>query len=404
MENEKNSLEQFILNNPELEKLEGMLSDFNLFETLNLIHAEIRHSNVLSWLLNPSQNHGLGSYFLNLFLKHFISENNTSVEGLDIFSIEMLNYSNVEVRREWKNIDILILIEEEDQKIAVGIENKIKSSEHGQQLYRYRQELEKEFSSYKKVYIYLTPEISIPSDDCWVNFNYGTVSGLIDQILHYRKDQLNEQIFAFIEQYNKILKRYIVGNSEIEKICKQLYKKHKTALDLIFQYKPDILADISNHIQKLIHEHPDTLFDSAGKTSIRFSTKAIDQKVPRISEGWLKSKRLLAYEIYNYDDRLAVRLYIAPGNDNARKELFDFFARKKALFNLAKGSLHKKYHCVFQREFLKRKDFNDREFPELVEIINKKWKEFTENQLPQVDEYIKNLPADLDRYKQSGQN
>jgi len=401
MENEKDSLEKFILNNPELEKLEGMLSDFNLFETLNLIHAEIRHSNVLSWLLNPLQNHGLGSYFLNLFLKHFITENKTSVEGLDIFSIEMLNYSNVEVIREWKNIDILVLIEEEEQKIAVGIENKVKSSEHGQQLFRYRQEVEREFANYKRIYIYLTPEISIPSDDYWVNFNYGTVSDLIDQTLRYRKDQMSEQIFTFTEQYSKILKRYIVGNSEIEKICKQIYKKHKTALDLIFQYKPDILADISNHMQKLIHEHPDTLFDSAGKSSIRFSTKAIDKKVPKISEGWLKSKRLLAYEIYNYDDRLAVRLYIAPGNDTVRKELFDFFARKKALFARAKGSLHKKYHCVFQKEFLRRKDFQDREFSELVEMIDKKWKDFAENQLPQIDAYIKTMPSDLHRFKQT---
>ena len=46
-------LEDFILNNPELDKLEGMLDHFNVFETLKMVHTEIRHSNVLSWLLNP---------------------------------------------------------------------------------------------------------------------------------------------------------------------------------------------------------------------------------------------------------------------------------------------------------------------------------------------------------------
>ena len=30
-------LDQFILNNPELEKIEGMLSDFNVFETLDIL-------------------------------------------------------------------------------------------------------------------------------------------------------------------------------------------------------------------------------------------------------------------------------------------------------------------------------------------------------------------------------
>ncbi len=41
-------LENFILNNPELDKLENMLSLFNVFETLNIVNAELRHSSVLS--------------------------------------------------------------------------------------------------------------------------------------------------------------------------------------------------------------------------------------------------------------------------------------------------------------------------------------------------------------------
>lgn len=65
------------MNNTELDKLEEMLSDFNIFETLGLVNADIRHSNVLSWLLNPNANHGLNIYFLKLFLKQFVSENKT---------------------------------------------------------------------------------------------------------------------------------------------------------------------------------------------------------------------------------------------------------------------------------------------------------------------------------------
>jgi hypothetical protein len=68
-------LEDFLLNNPELETLEGLLSQFNIFETLNMVNAEVRHSNVLAWLLNPLSNHGVGDYFLRHFLKHLISEN-----------------------------------------------------------------------------------------------------------------------------------------------------------------------------------------------------------------------------------------------------------------------------------------------------------------------------------------
>jgi hypothetical protein len=40
------SLEKFILDNSDLEKLEFFLCQFNIFDVLNIAHAEIRHSSV----------------------------------------------------------------------------------------------------------------------------------------------------------------------------------------------------------------------------------------------------------------------------------------------------------------------------------------------------------------------
>jgi len=388
MPEEKVKLEQFILNNPDLDRLEEMLSDFNLFETLELVNAEIRHSNVLSWLLNPNENHGLNTYFLNIFLKHFISENKTIIDTLSIFDIEMLNYNDVEIRREWKNIDILIIIKETDKNIVIAIENKIKSSEHSNQLVRYREIIEKEFDNYKKLFVFLTPENTIPSDENWINFNYTTISLLIDNILKYKRDLLNANILNFIEHYNIILKRYLVGNSEIEIICKQIYKKHKDALDLIFQYKPDIASDISDLVQSLIKSNKELITDSAGKTVIRFTTETIERKIPNISDGWLKSKRLLVYEFYNYESRLALRLYIGPGENTFRQKLFEFLLSKKDLFSLTNRTLSKKWHCVYQKEFLKKKDFEEKDYSELESLVITKWNEFVKEHLKEIDKYI----------------
>lgn len=388
MPEEKEKLEQFILNNPDLDRLEEMLSDFNLFETLDLVNAEIRHSNVLSWLLNPNENHGLNTYFLNIFLKHFLSENKITIDTVSIFDIEMLNYNDVEIRREWKNIDILIIIKETDKNIVIAIENKIKSSEHSNQLERYREIIEKEFVNFKKLFVFLTPENTIPSDENWTNFSYTTIALLIDNILKYKRDLLNANILNFIEHYNIILKRYLVGNSEIEIICKQIYKKHKDALDLIFQYKPDIASDISDLVQSLIGRKKELIIDSAGKTVIRFTTETIERKIPKISEGWLKSKRLLAYEFYNYDSRLALRLYIGPGEKQYRENLFSFLATKKELFALTSRTLSKKWHCVYQKEFLKKKDFEEKDYDELEKIVKTKWNEFVKEHLLEIDNYI----------------
>ena len=45
------ALESFVLNNPELEKIEELLNQFNIFETLRIVSAEVRHSNVFSMVI-----------------------------------------------------------------------------------------------------------------------------------------------------------------------------------------------------------------------------------------------------------------------------------------------------------------------------------------------------------------
>lgn len=61
-ESKRALLEKFV---EELESLERIAYGFNIFTTLDIINTEIRHSNVLAWLLDPSENHGLGDYGVN---------------------------------------------------------------------------------------------------------------------------------------------------------------------------------------------------------------------------------------------------------------------------------------------------------------------------------------------------
>ena len=49
------ALEQFLLQNQELEKLESLIAEFNVFETLDIIRAEIKHSIMLAWCMRFSE-------------------------------------------------------------------------------------------------------------------------------------------------------------------------------------------------------------------------------------------------------------------------------------------------------------------------------------------------------------
>src|SRR2546421_1704315 len=64
LQDDRSALEEFVFDNEELSKLEELLGGFNIFDAVGIADAEIRHSNFLRWLLDPSENHGLGSLFL----------------------------------------------------------------------------------------------------------------------------------------------------------------------------------------------------------------------------------------------------------------------------------------------------------------------------------------------------
>ena len=388
--NEFEVLETFLIDNPELDRLEGLLSEFNLFETLNITQVEVRHSNVLAWLMDPRSNHGIGSYFLQQFLKIFVSENKSALSDVfTVFDAELLNFSDVEILREWGNIDIVLMIRDGSNKIALVIENKIKSVEHSNQLQRYREIVEKEFSDYKRIYMYLAPDNLPPSDDNWLCFNYSSIAKTIDDLLLYRRDSLNEMVAEFISQYNTNLRRYIVGNSEVEHICQEIYKKHKSALDLIFQYKPDTELEISEYLQQKIKLVPSLILDTAGKTVIRFTPEYLDNLIDKVSEGWSKSKRIIMFEFSNYDVRLHLNLYLGPGPDEYRNKLFDFFCREPGLFKLAQRKFGTKWHCVYQKKFLSKKDKEDATISDISAIIDKKWDDFIGGDLQKIIDHFR---------------
>jgi len=168
---EKEILEQFIHENPELEKLEEIVEEFNIFTALSIVNNEIRHSNFLSWLMNPGESHGLGDYFLSSFLKKIsFKASSLGIEGPSVFDIDSWSFDDVEILREWRNIDLLI--RSDNRKFICIVENKITSREHSNQLIRYKDIVDKEFSAFQKLFVYLTVEGDIPSESEYIPLSY----------------------------------------------------------------------------------------------------------------------------------------------------------------------------------------------------------------------------------------
>jgi hypothetical protein len=97
-------LEQFVVNNADLERLESLLNQFNIFEAVGMVRQEIHHSRFLAFLLNPNASHHLGDVFLKTFLKRLLLEaNNATVSPIEI---DVATLTDTEVRREWKNKEV----------------------------------------------------------------------------------------------------------------------------------------------------------------------------------------------------------------------------------------------------------------------------------------------------------
>lgn len=268
-----------------------------MFEILKISRAEIRHSNMLSWLLNPKENHGLGDSVLRGFIG-FIA----TIITEDIFDVLMDCYS-FSIQREWCNIDLLAVSSE--KKFVICIENKIDTGEHDNQLQRYRKVIEDTYPKYKRVYIFLSPDGREASEpDHWWSMSYQDVLEIIEN--SRKKIQLSSESELLINNYVDTIRRYIVGDDRLVQICKNIYIKHQKALDLIFENKPDKASDLAKIFQTWANQKNEEgrieiVLDKCEKKYTRFKTKRMSELLPDSEtalSGW-NTKNYYFYEIFN---------------------------------------------------------------------------------------------------------
>ena len=388
LEEQVKELEGFIFNNEELEKLESIVDKFNIFSSLGIINQEIRHSNFLAWLLDPNETHNVSDYFTTSFLKLATYNNSNQNPDLNLIDIDTLDLSRVQVYREWNNIDVLLV--DDDQKLVCVIENKVDSKEHSNQLTTYRKAIESNYPDYRKLYVYLTVYGEEPENEKeYIPISYKEVSILIETLLERKESQMNDEIRVFIKHYNEMVKRYIMEESEVQELCEQLYKKHKKALDLIFKHKPDVYSDIREALEEIIDENDNLVKDHCSKSSIRFISKALDF-LPKEGEGWTKSKRILLFEIINYDKAASLVLYIGPGNSTIRESIYNH-VKGNELFNKTAAQLTKKWAAIYKIKLSSISRLEGKTKEELKEKLSVPFNKFLDNDYKLLEKYLMKL-------------
>ena len=103
--------------------------EFNTFDVLRYADYEIRHSNVLAWLLRPADTHGIGPQFLKWFVTHV--NRRLAAGDMDEVVLPQTSFeaANVDVWRERDYVDITIRFKRE--KCLIAVENKTESASSG---------------------------------------------------------------------------------------------------------------------------------------------------------------------------------------------------------------------------------------------------------------------------------
>lgn len=382
---EYNLLQALVVRNPDLERLESMLDRFNIFEALGAVRQEVRHSDFLAFLLDPRQNHGLGDLFVKRLLQESIAQADFAAPITPI-DLDIWDMDEIDVRREWQSIDILIL--DENHKLVVVIENKVYSGEHDDQLSRYVKVVKQHYPGYHIIKLFLTPEGDRASDPGYISISYSLLCELVENITQTRESTLEKDILVLMNHYAVMLRRYIVGESEIEKLCQQIYRKHKRALDLIYEYRPDQLAEIKDFLCNLVNSNPLFEMDHFSKSYINFIPKTWDSAIMRSGQGWTRSGRMLLFQFTNVQDLVRISLVLGPGPDYIRNKLFDVISHHGPPFKHSLKTIGRMWSTVYSRNILTKTNYKDNTTEELLEEIRRRWNDFLEHEFPKFDDVL----------------
>ena len=303
------------------------------------------HSGVLAWLMDPKQSHGVGDRFLKEFLL---------CAGVPS-ACRSADWSATEVIREWENVvdgqwgylDILIVNQAE--QVVCAIENKVFSSEHSEQLTRYRSALEVDYSTFTKYHVFLTPWGTHPFREeekgYWTPLTYSMVFGIIQQIVDNCGNSTNEDVRAFLRQYATTLRRNLMPETSVSQLARKIYLEHREAIDQIIDNQPDWVAEAKQWLKEAVAQQQEWILDLEDSNFVRFRSTDWDQyEVTQTGRGWApRSNALLLFQFRFYDGLPWLDLELSLGdavNNRLRQKLFEAVRQHPRLFRPQSTSLN----------------------------------------------------------------
>lgn len=365
---------------------------FNLFEAAGMVRQEIRHSNFLSFLLDPKKPHGLGDQFIKKLMLRAATIN----EAKDVAQLSTLlgNFDDLVVAREWNTTQSKLRIDivawsHQNQSVFV-FENKVDSSAGATQLADYEELVLQQdtFRNYKKTFIYLTKNGEDPDEVSWLQISYENVIEIIEEMANENKSVLGSDLRIAINHYVDLLRRNIVGDESLKAECSRIIEQYRDVLDFIYKNAEQVGtgADFKKASEKFRDSAGELIKELVSKpTQYAFIPVPLYTIIPDCvgTNYWGQTKPIIMWFYLRGDNSLGLILEVGPipdpNIDRLRlvESLQNIFGRKRVVSDT--------YSRVWS-EYVRLDDEPDVDM--ILVKMNGLWSKFKETLLPLVIEVV----------------
>ena len=417
----------WLINNHDLDTINSLLNRFNPIKLMKMEESEIKHSNILRWLLDPKENHGLGDLFLTRFLaESFSNIENEKVEHALKYNIRNKNiinpvnivkeslYNSI-VNTEYTTKDksgfIDIFIECPDQKWVFIIENKINAKLSKNQLSKYYESIqnEKKYKDYNIGGIFLTIDGEDPNEQSnqelaewskkskkyiytgsvnkkkfpYVSLTHQDSIQQLKNILELQDENLSPRVKNFMKYYIDVIEEKYNENDFIDtafELARKISKENKKKLEQINNIRKLKSGNKSEELMLLYHENKKALDFILDNVSLNSFAHTIDEVCgENVKKGDVFEvdgfKFIFLKSTNKSFDCVPFDWYYAFA-DVEKDEKYDIDKCKNSLKTWTKESYQKNlarvlYYPIYFRVEIKRDSPNLRSFAEIGPVIER---------------------------------
>jgi hypothetical protein len=388
------ALRDLLVANEDFDAIERAFNVFCPFEAVGMVRQEIRHSHFLAYILDPLRPHGFGTACLKALLL-CVSKGGFKDSALSPLSAHLMNLELADVRREWRRVDLLIVIGAE--KLIIAIELKIDSLEHYGQLSRYREAVKSEWphaEGWRHEFIFLTKRGDQAEEPGWHNVELDGLITAFEGI--YIKEIGVLSARSMLAAYTAMMRRHHLNDEGLQVIARRLWDRHREALDFLMENRPDtvdgVFGRIFNERDEIALQMSNAvglsvLVDKSTPSFIRFAIANWDDFPGMLrGEGWTESRRLLLleFECNRRNGLVAARFVIGPGDGGARLEIYRNLERGGITMG-RRGLLAPSYTRLSSKTLVRNMETSDGKTDELFQSVREGLIEYARRHVPAYD-------------------